>query len=239
MNTFGQKELTLSFNFDGWYMFNSKNNVVIADTQFLVIEALKSLLSSDSRFSITAIVGTQYDLNNTLKTESCQLLITDFNLIDFEGLGDLQELRKKFPDLAILILTNSLSKSDITELSKIGIRTVVYKTSDSDEIWSSIDAAIKGKKFYSSEVLDLILELGENKSLLEEPSNLTSSEIEIVRLVASGLTTKEIASRKNISFHTVNTHRKNIFRKLGVSNTSELIIQAIKSGWIDNIEYYI
>ena len=106
-------------------MINSKHNVVIADTQFLVVEALKSLLGSDNRFSITAIVNSQYELNNVLKTESCQLLITDFNLIDFESLGDLQELRKKFPDLAILILTNSLSKADITELSKIGIRNVI------------------------------------------------------------------------------------------------------------------
>jgi len=60
-----------------------------------------------------------------------------------------------------------------------------------------------------------------------------------VKLIAEGLTTKEIANRKHLSFHTVNTHRKNIFRKLNVSNTSELIMFAIKSGWIENIEYYI
>ena len=68
---------------------------------------------------------------------------------------------------------------------------------------------------------------------------MTVSEIEIVKMIANGLTTKEIASKRNISHHTVNTHRKNIFRKLEVTNASELIILAIKSGWIDNIEYYI
>jgi DNA-binding CsgD family transcriptional regulator len=57
--------------------------------------------------------------------------------------------------------------------------------------------------------------------------------------VANGMTAKEIALKKNLSIHTINTHRKNIFKKLAVNNVSELIIVAIKAGWIDNIEYYI
>ena len=85
----------------------------------------------------------------------------------------------------------------------------------------------------------MIIEISDSKNVPVENIHLTSSEIEIVRLIAGGMTTKEIAEKKNISFHTVNTHRKNIFRKLSVSNTSELIIHAIKSGWIDNIEYFI
>jgi DNA-binding NarL/FixJ family response regulator len=58
-------------------------------------------------------------------------------------------------------------------------------------------------------------------------------------MIAEGMTTKQIAASKSISFHTVMTHRKNIFRKLGVNSSSELIMFAIKAGWIDNIEYYI
>ena len=85
----------------------------------------------------------------------------------------------------------------------------------------------------------MIIEMGGKKPAVDDTVHLTGSEIEIVRLIAGGLTTKEIASRKNISFHTVNTHRKNIFRKMDVSNASELIIQSIKAGWIDNIEYFI
>ena len=144
-----------------------------------------------------------------------------------------------FPDLTFLILTNSISKVEFTELSKIGIKNIIYKTADRDEILAAVDAALRGKKYFSEEILDLIIELGENRSVPEEPTHLTASEIEIVRLIAGGLTTKEIATKKNISFHTVNTHRKNIFRKMGIFNASELIIHAIKSGWIDNIEYFI
>ncbi|MDP3915108.1 MAG: response regulator transcription factor [Bacteroidota bacterium] len=220
-------------------MGDSVFKIVIADSQFLVIEALKSLLVNDKRFSIGGIVSTQYELQKVLEKESCQLLITDFVLIDFDGIDDLQKIKHKFPRLSVLILTNSVSKTEFAELSKIGIKNILYKTAERDEILTAIDATLRGKKYYSDEILDLILELGENKVVPEEPTHLTSSEIEIVRLIAGGLTTKEIANQKSISFHTVNTHRKNIFRKMGVSNASELIIQAIKSGWIDNIEFYI
>ncbi len=220
-------------------MGKSEYKIVIADTQFLVVEALKSLLCNNERFYITGIVNSQYELHKVLEKESCHLLITDNTLLDYNDPDDMLRIKRKFPQLAILILTNTLSKNEFVNLSKIGIKNIIYKTAERDEILSAMDAACKGKKYYADEVLDMILEMGESKSIVEEPTQLTGSEIEIVRLIANGLTTKEIASLKNISFHTVNTHRKNIFRKMGVCSASELIIHAIKAGWIDNIEYYI
>lgn len=220
-------------------MDNSGYKIVIADTQYLVVETLKTLLENQERFSLIGIVNSQLELYKILSESSCILLITDLALPDYEGIADLQKIKQKFPQLSILILTNSISKTEFAELTRIGIKNIIYKTADRDEVLAAVDATLKGKKYYAEEILDLILELGGNKSVPEEPTHLTSSEIEIVRLIASGSTTKEIAILKNISFHTVNTHRKNIFRKLGVSNASELIIHAIKSGWIDNIEYFI
>lgn len=220
-------------------MNDSEYKIVIADTQFLVVEALKSLLSNDQRFSIAGIVNTSGELLNFLEKESCQLLIADMASLDFDKSFDLQILKKQFPQLSFLILTNSISKDEFNRLNKAGIKNIIYKTAERDEILTAIDSAIEGKKFYSGEVLDLILELGHNKPTMEDNIQLTISEVEIVRLIAGGMTTKEIAEKKCISFHTVNTHRKNIFRKLNVSSASELIIHAIKAGWIDNIEYYI
>jgi DNA-binding NarL/FixJ family response regulator len=218
---------------------NSSKKIVIADTQFLVVETMKTILSSDGRFFVAGIVNSQTELIKILENELCGLLITDISLFDYDGIDDLQRIKLKFPNFSILILTNSISKTEFTGLTKIGIKNIIYKTADRDEVLSAVDAALKGKKYYAEEILDMIIELGENKSVPEEPTHLTSSEIEIVRLIAEGLTTKEIASQKNISFHTVNTHRKNIFRKMGVSNASELIMHAIKAGWIDNIDYFI
>ena len=92
----------------------------------------------------------------------------------------------------------------------------------------------------SSQVLDVLLERKANpRPTAGEAGKLTATELEIVRLIAQGLTNKEIAIRKKLSYHTIITHRKNIFRKLGISNSSELLMYAMRAGLIDTTEYYI
>lgn len=220
-------------------MGSYSNKIVIADTQFLVVETLRNILTESGRFDAVKIVDSRFELMKVLEQGECDLIITDPALFDYESLDDLKFVRQKFPHLSILILTNSVGKTEFSDLSKLGVKNIIYKTADKNEVLAAVDAALKGKKYFSDEILDMILELNETKSEIEKPAHLTSSEIEIVRMISVGQTTKEIANQKNISFHTVNTHRKNIFKKMGVTNASELIMQAIKAGWIDNIEYYI
>jgi len=218
---------------------NKTENVIIADSQYLVVEAIKSLIGNDERYILAGVAETQNDLNKLLETAQNGLLITDFSNIDYDGLDDLKNIREKYPQISILILINTISKSEFAGLTKVGIKNIIYKTVDKEELFNAIESTLKGKKFYSDEILDLFLDLSENRYAVEDPKHLTASEIEIVKLIADGLTTKEIAVRRNISYHTVNTHRKNIFKKVDVSNASELTMHAIKSGWINNIEYYI
>jgi len=214
-------------------------HVIIADSQFLVAETLRNLILDDVRYSLTGVARSRTELFNLLGTHQNTLLITDIATIDYNNTDDLKTIKGMYPQIKVLVLTNVISKSEFLRLSKNGIKNVIYKNVDKEELWSAIQATIKGKKFYSDEILDLYLELGENKFIPDEPRTLTASEIEIVRMIANGLTTKEIAAKRNISNHTVSTHRKNVFKKIGVTNASELIIHAIKAGWIDNIEYYI
>lgn len=218
---------------------NNIDNVIIADSQFLVVETLKNLIQKDERYLLSGIVESKLDLFDLLEKTKDGLLITDFSTIDYSSIEDLKTIKEEFPQFKVLVLTNNLSKNEFLTLTKLGIKNIANKNVDRDELLSAIQATVKGKKFYSDEIIDLYLDLSENKYTVEEPKNLTASEIEIVRMIANGLTTKEIASKRIISYHTVSTHRKNIFKKIGVSNASELIIHAIKAGWIDNIEYYI
>ncbi len=214
-------------------------DVIIADSQFLVVQALKSLIGADKRYHLAGVASNRNDLYKLMGNGKWNLLITDFANIDYDGIDDLKNIREKYPLISILILTNSITKTEFATLTKMGIKNIIYKTADKEEVFSAIESALRSKKFYSDEILDLFFENNDNKYIPEDPKYLTVSEIEIVKLIADGLTTKEIASRKNISHHTVNTHRKNIFRKVEVSNASELIMHAIKAGWINNIEYYI
>ena len=214
-------------------------NVIIADAQFLVVETLKNLIQADGHFHLSGVAATKQELLKLLKSGTTDLLITDVENIDYVSSDDFKRIMEEYPQIKILVLTNSISRMEFLSLSKAGIRNIIYKNVEKEELLSAIQATLKGKKFYSDEIMDLYLDVNESRYTVEENKSLTPSEIEIVRMIANGLTTKDIASRKNISHHTVSTHRKNIFRKLEVTSASELIICAIKAGWIDNIEYFI
>jgi DNA-binding NarL/FixJ family response regulator len=159
--------------------------------------------------------------------------------VEIAGIAELKEIKCSFPDLKFLIITNIVNKRELQEFNSIGITNILLKTAEKDEITEALNAVVQQKKYYSNDLIDLLLESNEGRTSIDETSQLTNSEIEIVRLIADGLTTKEIAIRKFISFHTVISHRKNIFRKLGVTNISELIMYSIKAGWINTIEYHI
>ena len=213
--------------------------VLIADSQFLITESLKLILQSDSRFYISNVVVEKKELATELARQNISLLITDPLFIDLSTLSELKEIISDYPHMRILVTTNGLTRAEMLELNNLGINDIILKTIGKEEFFEALTATLKGRKFYSNELLDLLFEPNDKKGSGEETGQLTNSEMDIVRLIAEGLTTKEIALRKYISIHTVITHRKNIFRKLGVSSVSELIMYAIKSGWINLIEYHI
>ena len=213
--------------------------VLIADSQFLITESLKHILQEDVRFHVSNVVMEKRELTRELAKGDIALLIIDPSFIELSSFSELKEIINSYPDLQLLVITNGLTRNEMMELNNQGINDIILKTAGKEEIFEALAATLKGKKYYSSELLDLLFDLIEKKNSGEETGQLTASEMEIVRLISEGLTTKEIASRKYISFHTVITHRKNIFRKLGVSNISELIMYALRAGWINIIEYHI
>ena len=231
----------------------SPHRVVIADPHFLTSEGLTSLLSSLSGYRLEGIASSRQELYRLLRDEAGYLLVTDPATFDYRGTDSLRLLKELFGNVEVMMLTNSLAASDLSEYTQLGIRNFSLKNGNRAELTAAFAAAASGVSYFAPGLSALQLEIG-----LAEPANLrsvtpvatretssggrhllTDSEMEIVRLIASGLTTKEIAARRFLSFHTVNTHRKNIFRKLQINSVSELVMTSVKAGWIDPIEYYI
>jgi DNA-binding NarL/FixJ family response regulator len=213
----------------------NKTRIVIADAQYLTGIALNSILQET--YEVAAACSNHQDLLKWLEEDKAELLILDPILLDVDMSPGIESLREKVP--MIMIITHEISQADFTQLNAAGIESIVLKSADKNELLHAVDLTLKGRRYYSEEVLQLIVEKSTRSKPVQQSDHLTTSEMEIVKLIAEGLTSKEIALKKNISFHTVMTHRKNIFRKTGVSSVSELIMHAIKAGWIDNIEYYI
>src|SRR4030042_2612792 len=104
---------------------NSNPDILIADAQFLIIEGLKVFLGE--RYRIIACLCSKYELLRALKVHVPDYLILDYFLLDFDGFNDLKELKDRFPNMAIIILTNDITHNELTQLKNIGIRNILHK----------------------------------------------------------------------------------------------------------------
>ncbi|MFT3737446.1 MAG: response regulator transcription factor [Breznakibacter sp.] len=214
-----------------------QQNILIAVNNFLLIEGIQLFVRRTEGFLLKGTVLTKDELVDFIHAESVELVIMDYESMDFDNPKEISALKGFNSGFRLLLLANGLTHPAVSALTAVGIKNIVSKHADEEEFLVAIERTLMGRQYFSETFLDLLIDKVSRPIL--ESCCLTSTEIEIVRLIAEGLTTKEIAIKKHISYHTVMTHRKNIFRKLKVTNVSELMLHAIKAGWIDNIEYYI
>ncbi len=177
------------------------------------------------------------ELMESLKGEPDSVVILDYTLFDINDIDELTIIGERFPQSMWLLFSEELSVDFIRQLlARSRQFGVVTKECALSEINEAIDYALRHRRYICQTVTE---QLFTAEQPAEEKVNLTKTEAEILKEIALGLTTKEIAEKRFSSFHTVNTHRKNIFRKLGVNNAHEATKYAIRSGLVDTAEYYI
>ena len=119
---------------------------------------------------------------------------------------------------------------EIKAVLHIGIKGMLLKECDEEEIVQAIEASVKDERFFCGTILDILSGDESRIPFSCEPVSLSSRELEIIQLIAKGLTSKEMSKKLFISYHTINTHRKNILKKLDVKGTPELITYAYAMG---------
>ena len=211
---------------------------IIADNQDLRRIGVQSLCEGVGDSTID-FASNKKELLLLLRENENAIIVLDYTLFDFVDVNELFILHQRFPDTHWILLSDELS-SDFTH--RVAIESyafsIVTKNSDQDDISRAIRLALRRERFICQQVTDQILTFNYHKEKRED-NKLTPTEIDILREIALGKTTKEIAGDRHSSFHTVNTHRKNIFRKLEVNTAYEAIRYAIRAGLIDGPDYYI
>ncbi len=210
--------------------------IVIADDHQLFVAGLKSLITDteDMTFKIVGIANDGDEAMDLLRKTQPDVLILDLNMPQRDGLDILGSVREQFPKLRILALTMYDDAKIVKTAFKAGVDGYSLKTSGKDELMEAIRVILSGKTFFGEGVrLNDPFEMVNGKRQKKENDpyedrfikkyNLTKREIEILRLITLALSNKEIAKELFISDQTVSVHRKNIMRKLGVSNTAGLI----------------
>ncbi len=173
-----------------------------------------------------------------LKEHPDAVIVLDYTLFDINDVEELEILCQRFPMAQWLLFSTELSVDFVRRIVAISPRfSILMKESPSQEILECLQYAKRHQRYICQRMAELLL--APVQSRVEEDVKLTPTETEILKDVALGLTTKEIAEKRFSSFHTVNTHRKNIFRKLGVNTVHEATKYALRAGLVDSAEYYI
>ena len=207
-------------------MFSSNIRVVVVDDHLLVIEGLKALLSGDPQIRIVSSFATGQAALKFLKTQPVEVVLLDVNLPDINGVEMCRIIHEQYPDIKILGLSTYSEPSIINQMIKSGVSGYLLKNVIADELVRAIHQIQNNQYYFGAEIQKILADSVFESS--EETPRLTRREKEIVRLIADGQTTHQIAEALFISPLTVETHRKNVMKKMNVSNAASLIKIALE-----------
>jgi len=214
--------------------------ILLADNQDISKLGWQHIIAQFSDEYIVIEADHKKELVESLVIDSNSLVILDYTLFDFESVDELINIGARFPQTFWLLFSDALSDQFLrTVLLNTFTFGVIMKDSSFDEIKMALKESLKGNRYICSHVSNILLD-NSRKAELKLPKNLlTITEQEILKEMAMGKTSKEIASKRFVSVHTIMTHRKNIFRKIEVNTIYEATKYALRAGIVDTPEYYI
>lgn len=221
--------------------FMNETTFIIAENNDLYRLGLKCIIQDQVKSNIIHFVTNKLELHKALLEDSQAVVVLDFESLDVDSLDEITVLSIRFPQSNWLFAGDLVDETFLMSLTTSFSRAnFILKTNDYDVITTAILNTIEGKKYYCNEALQIVVDGHNRKQENSTKRNLlTHTELELVQLLTQGKTAKEIAELRCLSHHTINTHRKNIFRKLELNNIQELIKFSLKNGLVDLTEYYI
>lgn len=214
-------------------------DIIIADRQDITRIGMESLIRKGEISPSILIAESKSELIKLLIAYPESVVILDYTLSDFASVDELLNVGYRFPKVLWFLFSEELSSDFLRRLvASSGAYSIVLKSCELDEINMGLIHIMRGERFICARVTNQLLQTQQSTSANIDHI-LTSTEKEILKEIALGRTTKEIAANRNLSFHTIMTHRKNIFRKLEVNNVHEAIKYAMRAGLVDLAEYYI
>lgn len=214
--------------------------LVLADNQDITRAGILYLCDKIPGLGIAGEATDRKELIRLLSVYPEAIVVLDYTLFDLGGADELIILQARFRQASWILFSDDLSEDFIRRVvfssEAFGI---LLKDAPLDEIQTALQSAIRAERFICRRIANLLQNRKTDRNELHERPVLTATERDILKAIAQGKTTKEIAAVRFSSIHTITTHRKNIFRKLEVNNVHEATRYALRAGIIDAAEYYI
>lgn len=196
---------------------------LLADDHTIVLEGLRAVLKNHGDIEVCGEAKNGEEVLSFVEKNPVDVVVLDINMPVLDGITCARRLKSRKPEVKIIILTMYAQKSFIEEIIKIGVEGCLLKSNTGKELSDAILRVAGGKSYY-----DLIQSFAvDNNEIFQ--FKLSKREIEIIKLLAQGLKSSEIAEKLFIAEHTVKTHRKNILRKTGATSTGQLVQFALNN----------
>ncbi|MGJ3236228.1 response regulator transcription factor [Marivirga sp.] len=195
----------------------NKIKIILADDHQMILDGLSEVLKNHQDLELIGQFSNGKKVIEFVKANEVDVAIMDINMPEMDGISCAKILKMEYPNVKVIMLTMYAQKSFIDEIIKLGIDGCLLKNNSGKELYDAILRVQSGKYYYDKikDFTDTTEEIASYK--------LGEREIEIIKLLAEGMGTNEIATKLYISKHTVSTHRKNILHKTGVNNTTQLV----------------
>jgi DNA-binding NarL/FixJ family response regulator len=204
-------------------------NALIVEDHPIVSDSLTNLINSSKLELKSHHVNSAHDGLAWLNGNKAEIILLDINLPDMSGIEFCRIAKSRYAGIKILAITSIEQRYVVDQMLAAGADGFILKSSDTSEILEAIEQIIGGKQYLSKSVADLLKgKLNTNSDL----PVLTRREVEVLKLIADGLTNQEIAEKLFISSWTVDSHRKNLLLKFNAKNTAILVKTAVTSGII-------
>jgi DNA-binding NarL/FixJ family response regulator len=210
--------------------------VIIVDDHALFRLGTRYALS-DGRFGVNVVgeAGDGKELFLLLKTTDADLILLDLSLPDMSGIDIARRLRKEYPNIKILIVTVDNTSENIQQLMEIGINGFLSKQQTSgNELPNAVQSIMDGTEYFGKDIASIMYNIYVTKkdTTKDFTEQFTEREMEVIMLSCNALAVREIAEKLDISPRTVDTHKNNIFRKMGINSSLEMVQYAFEHGII-------
>ena len=215
----------------------SPYRIALADDHVLVRQGFKRILEGVGDLEVIGEANDGIELLNLLNRVTPHMVILDIFMPNLRGIEAIHEIKKIHPDVKVLILTMHKDKEYLYLSLSAGAKGYLLKEDADKELFSAIEKVRQGKTYispyFSEEVVDDLVQVGKGDTkTIFEADPLTPREREVLKLIAEGKSSKEIANLLFISVSTVNNHRASIMEKLNLNKATDLVKYAIRKGYV-------
>ena len=206
-----------------------KIRLLIADDHELVREGLRKVLEPRREWEVCGEAANGREAVEKAGQLRPDLVIIDFSMPELNGLEAARQIRAALPRTEVIILNMHETDSLVRDVLAVGARGFILKSDAGRVLVQAVEAVLNGKPFFTAKVSEMVLQgyLNPAEPGEGEASRLTPREREIVQLIAEGKSSKEVGARLDISEKTVETHRTNFMRKLGLRSVSDVVRYAV------------